>query len=58
MKTHFFDRFAAQGIPMPDQENLQDPANVAQVIVFATKVPGDSALQEVIVTPVTETSWP
>ena len=58
IKTHFFDRFAAQGIPMPDQENLQDPANVAQVIVFATKVPGDSALQEVIVTPVTETSWP
>lgn len=58
MKTHFFDRFAAQGIPMPDQENLQDPANVAQVIVFATKMPGDSALQEVIVTPVTETSWP
>ena len=58
MKTHFFDRFAAQGIPMPDQEHLQDPANVARVIVFATKVPGDSALQEVIVTPVTETSWP
>lgn len=58
MKTHFFDRFAAQGIPMPDQDNLQDPANVAQVIVFATKMPGDSALQEVIVTPVTETSWP
>lgn len=58
MKTHFFDRFAAQGIPMPDEQNLQSPANVAQVIVFATKVPADSALQEVIVTPVTETSWP
>lgn len=58
MKTHFFDRFTAQGIPMPEEQNLQDPANVAQVIVFATKVPTDSALQEVIVTPVTETSWP
>ncbi len=58
MKTHFFDRFASQGIPMPDQEDLQDPANVAQVIVFATTVPADSALQEVMITPVTETSWP
>ncbi len=58
MKTHFFDRFASQGIPMPDQQNLQDPANVAQVIVFATTVPADSALQEVMITPVTETSWP
>ena len=58
MRTHFFDRFAEQGIPMPDQANLQDPANVAQVILCALTMPPDSALQEVIVTPVTETSWP
>lgn len=58
MKTHFFDRFTSQGIPMPEEKNLQDPANVAQLIVFATKVPADSSLQEVIFTPVTETSWP
>ena len=58
MRTHFFDRFAGQGIPMPDEQNLQDPANVAQVIVFAAQVPPESALQEVIITPVTETSWP
>ena len=58
MRTHFFDRFAGQGIPMPDEHNLQDPANVAQVIVFAAQVPPESALQEVIITPVTETSWP
>ena len=58
MRTHFFDRFAGQGIPMPDEQNLQDPANVAQVIVFAAQVPAESALQEVIITPVTETSWP
>lgn len=58
MRTHFFDRFSEQGIPMPDQQNLQDPANVAQVIVFAAQVPPQSALQEVIITPVTETSWP
>jgi NAD(P)-dependent dehydrogenase (short-subunit alcohol dehydrogenase family) len=58
MKTHFFDRFVDQGIPMPDESNLQSPANVAQVILFAVRMPADSALQEVIVTPVTETSWP
>jgi NAD(P)-dependent dehydrogenase (short-subunit alcohol dehydrogenase family) len=58
MRTHFFDRFAEQGIPMPEDKNLQDPANVAQVIVLAVQMPPDSALQEVIVTPLTETSWP
>jgi len=58
MRTHFFDRFVEQGIPMPEQQNLQDPANVADVIVFAAQVPPESALQEVIITPVTETSWP
>lgn len=58
MKTHFFDRFVDQGIPMPEEKNLQDPANVARVILFAVQMPEDSALQEVIVTPVTETSWP
>ena len=58
MRTHFFDRFVDQGIPMPEERNLQDPANVAQVIVFAAQVPPESALQEVIITPVTETSWP
>ena len=58
MQTHFFDRFAEQGIPMPDTANLQDPANVAATIVFATRLPRASAMQEVIVTPLTETSWP
>lgn len=58
MKTHFFDRFVDQGIPMPEEKNLQDPANVARVILFAVQMPPESALQEVIVTPVTETSWP
>jgi NADP-dependent 3-hydroxy acid dehydrogenase YdfG len=43
---------------MPDERNLQDPANVAQVILFAVQLPPESALQEAIVTPLTETSWP
>lgn len=58
MHTHFFDRFEQQGIPMPQRENLQDPANVAAAIVFAAQVPPESSLQEMIITPLTETSWP
>src|SRR6266513_1691599 len=58
MRTHFFDRFVEQGMPMPEERNLQEPANVADVIVFAAQVPPESALQEVIITPLTETSWP
>jgi len=58
MRTHFFDRFPEQGIPMPDEANLQDPANVARAIVFAVQMPAGSSLQEMIITPPTETSWP
>lgn len=58
MRTHFFDRFREQGIPMPEEQNLQDPANVAEAIVYAATVPPESALQEMIFTPVNETSWP
>ncbi len=58
MRTHFFDRFVDQGIPMPDEANLQDPANVAAMIVFAAALPPESNIPEVMVTPLTETSWP
>jgi NAD(P)-dependent dehydrogenase (short-subunit alcohol dehydrogenase family) len=58
MRTHFFDRFAAQGIPMPDEAYLQDPANVAEAIVFAVGMPPVSVMQELIITPLNETSWP
>lgn len=58
MKTRFFDHFVEDGIPMPDEANLQDPGNVAEVIVFALKMPRETALQEAIVTPMNETSWP
>jgi NAD(P)-dependent dehydrogenase (short-subunit alcohol dehydrogenase family) len=58
MRTHFFDRFMEQGIPMPDEANLQDPANVAELIVYSVLLPRNSALQEAIITPMTETSWP
>lgn len=58
MATHFFDRFSAQGIPLPDPNTLQDPANVAATIVFAAQLPEASALQELLITPFLETSWP
>lgn len=49
MRTHFFDRFEEQGIPMPDPDKLQDPANVAETIVFAVRMPAGSVMQEVMV---------
>ena len=58
MRTHFFDRFQAQGIPLPDQSDLQSPETVADAILYAVRVPAESSLQELILTPVNETSWP
>lgn len=58
MQTHFFDRFVEQGIPLPDPRNLQDPAAVAETMLFAAQVPARSALQELTITPLNETSWP
>ncbi len=58
MNTHFFDRFAEQGIPMPDPKNLQSPATVAASIVFTAQVPPESNIQEILITPFNETSWP
>lgn len=58
MQTHWFDRFPEQGIPLPDADHLQDPAIVADAIAYAVSLPRGSAVQEILVTPVTETSWP
>ena len=58
MNTHWFDRFPEQGILLPDQSNLQDPANVADAIAYAVSLPRGSAMQEMLITPLTETSWP
>jgi NAD(P)-dependent dehydrogenase (short-subunit alcohol dehydrogenase family) len=54
MRTHFFDSLD----PPPDLSTLQDPKNVARVILFVLSQPAECAVQEVIVTPLTETSWP
>jgi len=58
MNTHWFDRFPEQGIPLPDQSTLQDPANVADAIAYAVSLPRGSAMQEMMITPLAETSWP
>lgn len=58
MQTHFFDRLASQGIPLPDPHFLQDPAAVAQTMVFAARTPSRSVIQELLITPLNETSWP
>jgi NAD(P)-dependent dehydrogenase (short-subunit alcohol dehydrogenase family) len=58
MRTHFFDRFAGTGIPMPHPDKLQEPDAVAELIAFIVSRPEGSVIQEVIVTPLMETSWP
>jgi NAD(P)-dependent dehydrogenase (short-subunit alcohol dehydrogenase family) len=58
MNTHWFDSFPEQGIPLPDQGNLQDPGNVADAIAYAVTLPRGSVVQEMLVTPLSETSWP
>jgi NAD(P)-dependent dehydrogenase (short-subunit alcohol dehydrogenase family) len=58
MRTHFFDRFAAQGIPAPDEANLQDPINVAGAILYATRQPRGSDVQELVITSPNEPGWP
>jgi len=37
---------------------LQDPADVARAIVFAVGMPSGSVVQELVITPPGEPSWP
>ncbi len=54
MRTNFFDRLEVQ----PDPNNLQDPRAVADMILHILSSPESSVVQEVMITPLTETSWP
>lgn len=54
MRTHFFDRLEEK----PDPKNLNDPANVANLILFILSQPAESNIGEVIIASVNETSWP
>jgi NAD(P)-dependent dehydrogenase (short-subunit alcohol dehydrogenase family) len=54
MRTPFLlDRF-----PDLDPATLQDPANVAAAVRFVLTQPAETVIPEVMVIPMTETSWP
>lgn len=57
MQTAFFDRRPEQFRPAPDQQ-LNDPDNVADAVLFALQQPPGCELRELIVTPSVEPSWP
>jgi NAD(P)-dependent dehydrogenase (short-subunit alcohol dehydrogenase family) len=44
--------------PPPPPEHLQPPENVANAILFMVCMPEESVVHEIIVTPMTETSYP
>jgi NAD(P)-dependent dehydrogenase (short-subunit alcohol dehydrogenase family) len=54
MKTPFLlERF-----PDIDQTTLQDPKNVAEVILYVLSLPKETSINEILVCPLKETSWP
>jgi NAD(P)-dependent dehydrogenase (short-subunit alcohol dehydrogenase family) len=54
MKTPFLlDRF-----PDIDPNVLQDPMNVALAVKWVLQMPGESVIPEMMVIPLTESSWP
>ncbi|MEO3804717.1 SDR family oxidoreductase [Nonomuraea sp. B1E8] len=57
MRTGFFDGRPEQYKPGPEA-GLNDPAHVAQSIVFALRQPAGCEVRELVVCPSTETSWP
>jgi NAD(P)-dependent dehydrogenase (short-subunit alcohol dehydrogenase family) len=57
MQTKFFDGRPDAFKPAPDQR-LNDPAVVADAVVFALRQPAGVELRELIVTPAGEPSWP
>jgi NAD(P)-dependent dehydrogenase (short-subunit alcohol dehydrogenase family) len=57
MTTHFFDGRPDQYKPGPDAV-LNDPAHVAETVLFALSQPARCELRELVVAVSTETSWP
>jgi NAD(P)-dependent dehydrogenase (short-subunit alcohol dehydrogenase family) len=61
MNTRFFQGRDPQFQPAPDavaKNQLNDPANVAEAVVFAISQPKGCEIRELIVTASRETSWP
>jgi len=57
MKTRFFDDRAEQYKPR-DDSRLNDPANVAQAVLFALSQPASCEIRELIICHQEEDSWP
>ncbi len=57
MHTAFFDGRDEQYMPPPDAK-LNQPADVAQAVVFALRQPPGCEVRELVVTPAVEGSWP
>ncbi len=57
MDTSFFDGRPEQYQPPPDMV-MNDPANVAQAVLFALRQPRGCEVRELVVCPSGETSWP
>ena len=57
MDTGFFDDRPEEFRPAPDQL-LNDPADVADAVVFALQQPAGCEVRELVITPSVEPSWP
>lgn len=57
MKTRFFDDRPEQYRPQDDSK-LNDPANVAQAVIFVLSQPPGCAVRELLICPEEEGSWP
>jgi NAD(P)-dependent dehydrogenase (short-subunit alcohol dehydrogenase family) len=57
MRTRFFDDRPEQFKPAEDQQ-LNDPRDVARSVLFALRQPPGCELRELVVAPATEPSWP
>jgi 2-dehydro-3-deoxy-L-rhamnonate dehydrogenase (NAD+) len=57
MKTRFFDDRAEQYKPQ-DDSRLNDPANVAQAVLFALSQPAGCEIRELLICHSQEDSWP
>ncbi len=50
--------FIMERFPDTDPNNLQDPQNVADTIMYVLSQPKETVIPEIMVIPMTETSWP
>lgn len=57
MRTRFFDDRPEEFKPAPDQL-LNDPADVADAVLFALRQPPNCEVRELVITPSVEPSWP